>query len=232
MNWIRLLWQNLPKLIFPSTCAGCGEVLYQQEKMICLTCQFHLPFTDHLGNRNNELIQQLKGKFAFEYAAAFLTLQSSGRVERMLYQLKYNNQPAIGLYLGNLFAQHMLIEKQFQNCDYLVPIPLHTRRRLKRGYNQSERIAEGMSEVLKTPVLHHFLIRSSHNPSQTHLSRIERLENVKDIFECQNLPHMEGKHFLLVDDVLTTGATIVTAAERILEVIPKAKISICAIARA
>ena len=232
MYWISLLWKNIPQLIYPALCMGCEQILFQQEEMICLSCIYHLPFTDHLKNSNNELCQQLKGKVAFQYAAAWLTLVPSGRVEQMIYQLKYNNKPAVGLFLGRLFAKHMLEAAQFQDCDYIVPIPLHRRRKSTRGYNQSECIARGISEILHIPVLSNLLVRNTHTITQTNLSRMERLENVGGIFSCKPLPDAVGKHFLVLDDVLTTGATICAAAEKILESFPAAKVSIAAIARA
>jgi len=203
-------------LFFPKICAGCGHVLVSQEKKICTSCWFHLPFTNFHSDLNNQVARQLWGKFPFEHATAMFLLRKESRVERILYQIKYANQPQLALFLGKKYGQTLLKSQVFSNIDMIIPVPLHKKKFKKRGYNQSFYLAKGIGIALAKPILEHGLIRKVEGVSQTKKSRLERYDNVLNVFFCPDGNSLTGKHVLLVDDVLTTGATLTAAAEQLI----------------
>lgn len=217
-------------LFFPKICAGCSHVLVSQEKYICTSCLFHLPITDFHLDPNNQVARQLWGKFPFEQATALFLLRKGTRVERILYQIKYANQPQLAFFLGAKYGETLARNNIFQNVDVIIPIPLHKDKLKKRGYNQSFYIAKGIGVALTKPVLEHGLIRKNKSVSQTKKSRLERYDNVLNTFYCPANSSLKGQHVLLVDDVLTTGATLTAAAEQL--VAAGCRISVLTLARA
>lgn len=215
-------------LLFPQLCMACDSNLLAQEEILCTQCLYHLPFTDFHLDTNNETAKQLWGKIDFERAYSMLHLAKSSRVELLLHRLKYKNQPEIGVYLGKLYAKNL--KENVSSIDYIVPIPIHKQKLQKRKYNQAAQFARGLSQGLDIPMREDILKRTVLSLSQTQKSRTERYENVRNVFAInQNLTIAE-KHILLVDDVLTTGATICEAGRVLIE--NGAKISIATIARA
>ncbi|CDT02303.1 ComF family protein [Sphingobacterium faecium] len=202
-------------LFFPKICAGCGHILVSQEKYICTSCLFHLPITNFHLDSNNQVARQLWGKFPFEHAAAMFLLRRKSRVERILYQIKYANQPQLAYFLGKQYGETLAKSNVFTDVDVIIPIPLHKNKLNKRGYNQSFYLAKGIGMGLSKPILEHGLIREKDNISQTKKSRLERYDNVLNVFMCPDQDRLRGKHVLLVDDVLTTGATLTAAAEQL-----------------
>lgn len=231
MNLITF-WKSLLHLFYPEICFGCNDILVSQELMLCTTCLYHLPLTDHFLSRDNELLIYLKGKIELQTAQSLLYLTPKGRVEQMIYHLKYNNHPQIGYYLGQLFGERLISSETYQKIDIIVPIPLHPKRKSKRGYNQSEYFANGIASKLDAVVCNNLLYRSKFTRTQTQLVRLERIQNMEEVFYCKNPQRYHECHMLLVDDVITTGATLVSAAEILIESIPSCKVSIGTIARA
>lgn len=227
---IRTYIRDFVHLFFPQLCRACDQCLLAHETILCTHCLYHLPLTDfHLDSRN-ETVQQLWGKSQVEFAISMLHLAKSSRVEHLLHQLKYKNQPDIGVFLGQYYANLLQDFVSNYSIDFIIPIPIHPKKLHIRGYNQSTCFAEGLSSGLGIPVALDVLIRTRHTDSQTSKSRNERYENVKDVFACTHPEKLVGKHVLLVDDILTTGATICAAANVL--VAAKAKVSIATIARA
>ncbi|UIR55609.1 ComF family protein [Sphingobacterium sp. SRCM116780] len=222
--------KDFSTLFFPIVCAGCGHVLMSQEKHICTSCLFHLPITNFHLDPNNQVARQLWGKFPFEHAAAMLLLKKESRVERILYQIKYANQPELAYFFGEQYGKTLVKNDLFTHIDIIIPIPLHKKKWKKRGYNQSFYFAQGLGASLSKPILEHGLIRKVETVSQTQKSRLERYENVLNVFFCPDETAVKDKHILLVDDVLTTGATITAAAEQLIAI--GCKISILTLARA
>lgn len=217
-------------LFFPELCMGCNQSLMDQEEIICTSCLFHLPLTKFHLDANNEAVQLFRGKIPCAFACSMLYLKSDSISESLIYNLKYNNHPQVGLFLGRRYGVDLLSSPVFKYIDIIVPIPLHKKRRQKRGYNQSEYFAKGLSESLLKPVNFSLLKRNKYQISQTKMASSDRYQNVKGAFSCISPEKAKGKCILLVDDVLTTGATLSSAAEELLQTIPDCKIYIATLA--
>ena len=225
-------WHGLVHILFPQRCAGCDRVLLYQEQVLCSTCLYHLPKTNHHLDPENETAKQLWGKVPFRRAASMLKLSKSSRVQEMVHQLKYGQQPGIGIYLGEMYGKILQDNPMIEGVDLIVPVPIHPFKKKKRGYNQSEYFARGLSEVLKIPYDSDVLKRTVDSVSQTRKSRAERYDNVEGVFSfVSQPPDRHLTHVLLVDDVITTGATISAAAQQLIDGMG-CEVSILTIARA
>lgn len=218
-------------ILLPKLCSACDKSLLAHEELICTECAYHLPFTDFHFDENNESARQLWGKLDAVFAYSMLYLSKSSRVEKLMHKLKYDNQPEIGVYLGKLYGKKLLRDKVSMDIDMIVPIPLHQSKFRKRGYNQATCFAEGLSEVLNISVENNLLMRSVASASQTTKSRLDRYDNVHNVFKINPKYQLDlmDKSILLVDDILTTGATIVEAGNVLNE--RGARVSVMTIAR-
>lgn len=220
--------QDFFSLFFPELCSGCGKNLFKNESVICTDCIYHLPYTNfHLDN-NNRVARQLWGRIPFELSCAYVYFHKGLRVQNLMHNLKYNNKPEVAFKLGELYAAQLSDNEVIQRISSIIPVPLHPARRRKRGYNQSEYFANGLAQVLKKPVNLN-LQREVFTETQTKKSRFVRYENMKDVFIVKNPESLENQHILLVDDVVTTGATLEACALALLK-IKGVQISIAAIA--
>ena len=200
--------KDLLNLLYPLQCLACRKNLHQNETLICLDCLFHLPKTNFHNDSNNAVCQLFWGRAEVEMATAFLFFTKSGRVQHLIHQLKYSKKPGIGVYLGKLFGKDLLKSPNFQQIDVIIPVPLHPKRTKVRGYNQSEKISDGLSQTMKIPVDTTSFVRRTNTETQTRKNRFSRWENVKEVFSVEDENALKNKHILLVDDVITTGATI------------------------
>ncbi len=156
---------------------------------------------------DNPIQKIFYGRAEVHYASSFLLFQKKGSVQKMLHALKYKSKPEVGVLLGKWYAQDLKKNNTFADCEVIIPVPLHKKRQRKRGYNQSEFIAKGLAEELKIPVLNNVLFKKHFTETQTFKSREERWQNTLNSFEIKNEELIKGKKILLVDDVITTGAT-------------------------
>jgi ComF family protein len=203
---------ELFSLFFPRYCLGCGEPLTREEEILCTFCLFHLPRTFFHQDPTNPAARVFWGRVRLEAAASFVFFHKGGNVQELLHQLKYQGKKEVGRYLGRLYA-YELSDSQFLNgIDMVIPVPLHLKKLRKRGYNQSQCFAEGLAAAAGIPVMGGILSRKTNTATQTKKTRYERWENVEGIFELYNVERITGKHILLVDDVITTGATIEACA--------------------
>jgi ComF family protein len=203
-------------LFFPNPCLGCGKNLGAISDPICLSCEFTLPKNPYHQQLNNPIGEKFHGFVPIDFVYAFLNFDKKTITQKLLHALKYHNAPQLGFYLGRMAGYH-LKEILPQNEDFcLVPVPLHYKKFKKRGYNQSEKIAEGMSEVLEIPVISDGFIRTKPTQTQTKKKRFDRFENVSGLFAVTKPELLNDKHIILVDDVLTTGATLAACAETLL----------------
>ncbi|MDF3078144.1 MAG: phosphoribosyltransferase [Sphingobacteriaceae bacterium] len=204
-------------LFYPELCPGCGKNLFKNENVICTDCIYHLPYTNFHEDPENRVAKQLWGRIPFQMAASYLYFRKGSRVQNMLHQFKYNNRPDIGLRLGEMYGLVLSKSGLFNAAHYIIPVPLHPAKLKKRGYNQSAYFAEGLSGSLNIPVLANGLKRLAATETQTKKSRFVRYENMKDVFDPAQKEQLQDKHILLVDDVITTGATIEACALELLK---------------
>lgn len=222
---------DILSLFFPQLCAGCNTPLVKGEDILCLNCLADLPKTNYNDAIDNPIAFHFSGKVRIDFATSFCHFDKGGRVQHLLHQLKYKGRKEIGYKMGLLFGFDLIQNIQFQNIDAIVPVPLHPRKQRSRGYNQSTEICKGISESMNRPLISGNLIRQVHTSSQTLKGRYERWENVSGIFSVKDSEAFVGKHLLLVDDVITTGATLEACCHPLLE-ISGVRVSIAALANA
>ena len=206
------LWKDFLDLVFPRSCPVCGTNLYDFEKCLCTICQGTLPVANfHLRPFDNELTSKIQGLTQVNRVMSYLRFSKKGKSQKLLHQLKYRNRPEIGEELGRLYARE-LINTGYQNTwDAVVPVPLHPMKLKRRGYNQSQEFAKGLSQIFEIQYLN-CLERKKFTDTQTKKSRLERMENVDNVFAVPESIAVSGLRLLLVDDVITTGATLCSCA--------------------
>ncbi len=219
---------ELLQIVYPAICNACGEQLSRNESIICLKCQTALPQTNYWNVRENKMERHLQGRFSFEYAVALYHFSKEGGVQNLLHELKYKGKTGVGFFLGEMLGEK-LAESDLPKPDAIIPLPLFWKKEKQRGYNQSQFFADGISTVLKIPVASKAVKRIRESESQTRKNRFDRIENVEHIFRLKDNHKIENKHILLVDDVLTTGATIEACADTLLKA-NNVKLSIATIA--
>ncbi|MBL7765485.1 MAG: ComF family protein [Chitinophagaceae bacterium] len=212
----RKISQSIVQLFYPNVCAACGTQLLGDEKVICTTCWHDFPETDYHLHDVNPVEEKCRGRFPFRHATAMYYFNKETRIQQALHHLKYRGETEVGKAFGQHFGRALLQSSWVNEIDVIVPVPLSDKKLKERGYNQSACIAEGISEVTGIPVDTKSLRRVKHTATQTHKSRSERMNNVANAFAL--VPHHElaNKHVLLVDDVITTGATLESSAKMIL----------------
>ncbi len=225
MKWIS----DLIDIIFPRSCAVCGKALSSSEKDICINCLIDLPRLPSYTPANN--IEKLfYGILPIERATAYIHYAKESPYNNLIHRMKYSDRPEIGERMATAAANELTTEKFFEGVDIIVPLPLSKKKKAKRGYNQCDYIAQGISKITNIAIDTKSVIRHIANASQTHKQREERWKNVENIFSVTNAKALKGKHILLVDDVLTTGATLTSCGKAILHAAPDAKISIFTLA--
>lgn len=215
---------------FPRFCICCQERLSINEQFLCGKCQLALPRVFTPSFENNEMTRTFWGLIPIERCSSLFYYTKNSIYTHILMKLKYGNQPKVGLVMGRMLAESVKGKDFFKDIDMIVPIPLFKEREKQRGYNQSEWIAKGISEVTGIKICNNCVKRTKPTPSQTSLILHERIESVRNAFELTGSHDLTDKHILLVDDVLTTGATLLSCAETIAK-IPGIKISIATLAR-
>lgn len=221
---------NLLSLFYPRLCVGCGDALQQNEPFFCLHCMMHLPETNFHKEAENPLTNIFAGRVRVREVASLLYYKKGTSVQHILHALKYKGQKELGAYLGEYYGKLLIEEPRFQDIDYIMPIPLHPKKQRKRGYNQSEWIAKGLSKGMGIPYRTDVLTRVQYTETQTKKSRFSRWENVKEVFVVSGDLAPET-HVLICDDVLTTGATMEAAIQQ-LQSVPNIIVSVVTLATA
>lgn len=213
------LWHQLLDLLAPRLCTVCGRRLSPKEQVLCVSCNMHLPRTGFLLNAYDNVMARLFwGIIPVERVAALFHYEADSNVNNIVYDLKYRNHPEVGREMGCLMACECNEAGFFDGIDAIVPVPLARKRQRQRGYNQSLCIAEGLSRVTGIPVYNKVIYRTKFVISQTQIGHRERQENVAGVFKLKDADAIRGRHILLVDDVVTTGATMTACARELLKV--------------
>ena len=195
-------------LFFPSYCRGCHDSLVKGEDLVCTNCMLEMPKSHYHLETENPFYEKFRGRLPLRHVMTLFKFVKESRVQQLLHALKYKQQPEIGQMLGRVYGQDLL-EANFKNTfDLIVPVPLHSSRRRIRGYNQSEEFGKGLSQILEVPCHDSYMIRSAKTETQTQKSKLSRWENVSTIFHVVETERITEKRILLVDDVVTTGATL------------------------
>ncbi len=222
---------DLLSLLYPELCQACSNSLFKHEQLICLSCLYKLPKTNFHLEHNNIIEKIFWGRVPVEKATSYLNFRKGGKVQNLMHNFKYKSKKNIGFYLGEHFARDLKKENWFDGIDLMIPIPLHYKKQQIRGYNQSEEIAKGLESITSIPVEIKVVERRLPSQTQTKKSRFKRWENVSEIFKIKEPQKIENKHLLIIDDVITTGATIEACAQKLLQV-NGVKISVATLAYA
>lgn len=212
MNYLYDLWDDFISLLFPRICYGCGSQLLRNERTICTECYVLIPRTGFHLTPGNPVEQLFWGRCRLTGAAALSYYTKDSRIRRLIHNLKYRGIREIGPELGRIYGNSLKDSSFLEGIDVIIPVPLHPSKQRQRGFNQSDLIAEGLSKATGIPVDKGILERSTGTKTQTRKSRYDRWTNVCDIFRVKDHVHLEGRHVLLVDDVITTGSTVEACA--------------------
>lgn len=230
MNLLQKYINGFISLFYPKLCLVCNSTLLGNEELVCTLCRYSLPETNFHKSPDNPVEQIFWGRVPIERATALLFFEKESPYRKLIHALKYKGRKEVGTHLGKLLGSK-LTDSGFSTIDGIIPIPLHKAKLRRRGFNQSEIIAQGIADILDVPLINNALKRKINISSQTRKGRYERWKNVDGIFECINPELVEGKQILLIDDVITTGSTIEAAAIP-LSKIPGTKISVATLAYA
>lgn len=217
----------LLNLFFPPVCAGCDNLLLQNEFVICSNCRHEIPLTNHHLQPQNDASTKFFGRIPVESVTTFSYYHKKGIVQEMIHKLKYRGQEDIGTALGYWFAEDL--KSVCASADAIIPVPLHPKKLKQRGYNQVTTFGNALSDALQIPMDEKLLKRNFYSKTQTKKNLFARSELSKTLFEADFSDEHHGKHFLLIDDVLTTGSTLEACSRALLQ-IPDARISIACLA--
>ncbi len=221
--------KDLVHIFFPERCVICDKQLLKDEKIICVVCRHELPLTGFTHEPDNEMERSFTGRSKIQSATALLYFYKKGSVQKLIHELKYRGHQEIGAFLGKWLGEEIKSSKRFEIPDMIVPVPLHQKKLKKRTYNQVSEFGKSISEILNIPFVEGVLKRNIYTETQTYKHRTDRFQNTRNIFEVNNLGAYHGKHILLIDDVLTTGATLEACCNE-LQKITEIKISIATMA--
>lgn len=223
--------KNLINLLFPNTCQGCSALLLQNEIVICSKCRHNLPLTNHHLVENNETFKKFYGKLPVAHASSVVYFHKKGLVQVLIHQLKYKGSEEIGSVFGDLYARDLKKIQSTHQFDEIIPVPLHKKRLQERGYNQVTFFGKSISKGLEIPLNEKILERLHYSKTQTKKTLLHRGEITDQLFRATFSEKDHGKHFLLIDDVITSGSTLEACGKELLK-IPGAKISVVTIAYA
>ena len=229
MPLLKTIFSDTLHLFYPHICTGCGSDLLEQSNLLCLKCVTNLPETNFAQHASNPIEKIFWGRISLTAAHSEFYFSKESLIQQLIHQFKYKGNTTIGFYLGELMGKTLLSSSRFNGIDALIPLPLYPDKERKRGYNQAAIICDGMSAVMNVPVIKNNVLRQRYTDTQTKKHRIERWENVAGSFITRDETKLKGKHLLLVDDVITTGATL-EACGSMIAAIEGVKLSIATLA--
>ncbi len=218
LNLQSTILSPLVHFFYPHNCLGCGSDIIEKENFLCLDCINDLPHTGFALHSNNPVEKNFWGRIPITAGMSEFYFSKDSIIQNLIHEFKYRGNKKVGLYLGNMIGLSLLKSNRFSNIDALVPLPLFSQKEFKRGFNQSSILCAGISEIMNIPLVTNNVTRIVHTETQTKKGRIERWENVEKSFSVLAPAALKGKHILLVDDVITTGATIEACGSEILKV--------------
>ena len=204
---------DLACLFFPATCGSCGTQLFMHEKAVCTKCQLELEPTDHFALSGNPVERLFLGRAHVASAGALYYLPQGGVARKLIHSLKYKERPDVGIWLGEKLGRQLMLNNRHQEVDVMMAVPADKKRMQQRTYNQCDLIVEGIADVISVDIASDVLIRNSSTASQTKLGRFERWQNSRQQYEVRRAHKIHNKRILLVDDVVTTGATLIQCIE-------------------
>lgn len=218
-RFIRTSLIDFVDLLFPSLCLGCSQALSTNEKILCTECRINLPETgQHREPYDGNLLNKFAGKVPIQFLAAFVYFSKGSTVQKIIHSIKYKGNKDAAKEIASWYGYQLKAESaSVASIDVIIGVPLHKSKLAQRGYNQADSIAEGLGDALQIPVRTDILVRQQFSESQTHKTRVERWENVKSVFAVTNADAISEKNIALVDDVLTTGATVEACARELLQ---------------
>lgn len=218
MNKLFFTSSPLFHLFYPHNCIGCGSDVIQNDNFLCLECINDLPHTNFAMHQNNPVEKKFWGRIPLSSAMSEFYFSKGSMVQNMIHEFKYHGNKKAGYYFGKLMGKSLLNSNRFANIEAIIPLPLFERKEKMRGFNQAEVLCDGIAEIINKPVIKKNVIRKVFTETQTKKHRAERWKNVEGIFYVIDPPSLEGKHILLIDDVITTGATIDACGTEILKI--------------
>ncbi len=228
IKFLKRGYKDVLNILFPRFCLSCGCILLESEHDICHRCLSGLQLTGFDYRGENPVYEKLSAIVNVERATALFLFNKYGVIQKLIHNLKYENHPEIGVFFAKSAKNYLSNPGFFSGVDYIVPVPLHPKKQHKRGYNQMTEFGKHLEKFFNVPYSEKILIRQKHTESQTRKNALQRRENVKNAFRVLNPERYTGKHFVIIDDVITTGATVEACTETILNQIPHSKVSILA----
>jgi len=229
MFLLETVLENALHLFYPHLCDGCGNDQIAKNQLLCYRCLKRLPTTNFIDFPDNSVERLFRGRLSIAIGHSEYFFSKGKLIQHLLHQLKYKSNKGIGFYLGEMMGQTILQSNRFSNPDIIIPMPISKEKEIKRGYNQANIIAMGLSNILKIPVSSSFISKTHNTESQTNKNRSERWKNVEGSFVINQMEELINKSILLIDDVITTGATIEACGNMILK-IPGTQLSVASLA--
>ncbi len=229
IKYLKRGYKDVLNILYPRLCLSCNNILLEYEQDICHRCLSGLQLTGFDYLLNNPVYEKLAAIVNINRATALFLFDKSGVIQKLIHNLKYKNHPEIGAFFAKTTKNYLSDPGFFDDVDYIVPVPLHPKKQRKRGYNQMTEFGRNLENFFGVPYTEKILLRQIHTASQTKKNALQRRENVKNAFRIEQAAKYSGKHFVIIDDVITTGATIESCAESILNYIPDSKVSVMAL---